>query len=104
MYNVLNVLQFYLLIAPDPYRGEVLQHLDDYTNMPKAQIEVGTYFDTYQNIPVKVTGMDNETKEIKEIPQEEYRIDEFEKMGFEPQLLENVKAYGYKIPTPVQKR
>jgi len=64
----------------------------------------GSYFDTYMAIPVKVTGMDNDSGEIKEIPQEQYRIDTFENMKFEPQLMQNITQYGYTKPTPVQKR
>jgi len=81
-----------------------LQHLDDYTNMQTAKYKAGNYFDDYMKIAVKVTGTDPDTGDITNIPSEEYKITTFEEMNFEPQLLENVKKYGYVVPTPVQQR
>jgi len=57
----------------------------------KLGISAGLNFDSYKNIPVKVTGKQ------KVVP-----IKTFEEANLRPLLMENIQKSGYKVPTPIQ--
>ena len=93
----------YVVIAAQPYKGEIVEHIKDDKKIEKAKYTAGIHFGEYSKIPVKVTGMGDDNKTY-ELDPKDYRIETFEDMNLHPRIMQNIREYGYVNPTPVQKR